>query len=700
MTLDLSLPHWAAPLTPIGDPEVRRALVDLFERADRHARQAATEGRIVVVVLVSRRLSCLYEMFEANGFDGFSDCIVVSDRALQGSVRVASHQQVIVIDDALILGTTLVDTYDEIAGQLGDQPAITALVAMVDEERRNPHFMRHLGIAVDAPDAPLQLSTKELEDVARDIASCLYKAGRPYFTDFPLVRELRMTEEQWAQLQSSPRWLVFDVTAPQGFGGADRTALSFFPVDAAAASIRAKGHPEAMALLEGAKVRVYADAADADGMVRLRIVPMGLPCAVMVPRLRHVLEAIELELEAGRGWRSWKPEAQHRLLQMYLSTCVLAEFWHDVAGTGVPVVLESALLDQVHIRCYFGLDDVAYVTEAFDQTVHAYTHADRTTPAAPAAPLLPGSGLASEQRVRRWTVSNARMVDAAADLNDRLDLIGGVAPEPQAGEVVKVDPFWVHRVLSIFGKVDTDMERTQEEDLRDWPYERYRDDRQMHAMRGPGARIVKEGITLAELAELFTPMSTERSSWSFAALSLAIDVGNDLGIIVPSTVCGGPQGPVFRQYRSGEMAYAAKTPHQSLTGDAESLAADIDLYTSLVLGDIAASRQQGPDEVRDQFASENRRLATISRDATIVEQAWIAEVTQVGDTDFEVFASSRLDDGVETTARLPLGRLPQDERDSLRAGDTVYWTIFNPDDETGRPQPGVELRRVCAPHDT
>ena len=688
----------------VGDAELRSALIHLFIRADNYAKALlAARGRITVV-LVSRRLSCVYEMIVADGFSGFAGVTVVSDRALWGSVRLEKDQPVLLVDDAMILGTTLVDLFDDIVTHVGDKSLVKVMVACVDQERHNPLLALHLGLSMNGPEAPLLRSTKELEASARDIASCLFRSGRPYFTDFPLVRSFDLPAAAWTALAATRRWMVVDVSPPIGFAGEDRRAFTFVPGQEVDDLIRARACREAMELTEGIKVRVYIGPGVGDGHVSLRVVPIGLPGAMMPGRLVAILTAIEQEIKPGPyelSWRSWKPEAQHRFLQMYVSTCVLVEFWNDLQATGLTVQLESTRLEDVHVRCYFGNEDAPRVLNYFDWAVASYLRSDPDRePAARAAALIPRSGLARLEAVSRWALTSGRMVDGTSALIDRLNILRGAVPpkRPEPGEIAEIDLFWVHRVLSIFGAVDRVLEREQERGLHDYDYEQYKKYREAGGDERLGPRVIKLGISLAELSTRMVPDTIAADTWTQAVVSLAIDVGNDLGVVVPSTVIDDARrGPVWRQYRSGEMAYATSVPHEQLYGcSAQQLLERMDPFTRDVLADLTKSEQPDIDVVAD-FGRETNQVVAQSRAYLPVLQAWVGRVIDVEGFHFGASVTSRLVDGLMTRAHLPRSALTREEDAALAVGSGILWTVLDARDLLGRPTPMSEIRLVSTP---
>ena len=150
--------------------------------------------------------------------------------------------------------------------------------------------------------------------------------------------------------------MVADVTAP--ISGDGQHAYTFIPTADTENLIRSKAVAPAIALAELLKVRMYT-AESETGARRLRIVPIGVPGAVMPTQLDSVLDALADELhgvgDSGLRWDEWKPRAKHRLLQMYTSACVAAEFWCDLEEAGaVPREFGRDDIEEGHLRSYFG----------------------------------------------------------------------------------------------------------------------------------------------------------------------------------------------------------------------------------------------------------------------------------------------------------------------------------------------------------
>jgi hypothetical protein len=675
---------WPA-LAPIRDERLGRAVQRVFEHGKALVERHAATDRMLIV-LVSRRMTCLYHMLKSAGLVDFRDAEVVSDRAINSSSIDLRNRSVLLLDDAFILGSTFADLYDDLT-QPDRGAKVIALVACVDEERYSRALLAHVGIEISA-DGPEFCTTKELERFGLDLARCLYRAGIPYFTDFPVVRKLSIRDDALDVILRGDRWYVADVTPVPEFAGPGRRAYSLIPRDFVAKSIRSRLAGSVGTIAELLKVRLYVSRSG--GEQTMQIVPIGVPGAVMLDRLNRELESIAEALTHAKGrfnWRSWDPAAKHRLLQMYLSTAVLAEVWREV-GPLVGQSLNQDVLERGHVELYFGEQDRDAVLGAFDAAVAAYIDA-ADDPAWPGMdpPIVPKSGLGDHPEVRRGLSTSSVFVETAAELRDSMEVLRATVPPgpPARSEICVVDRFWVHEVLEVFGLVDERLERPQELSLRVYDYDRYDRYRKADGDETLGPRIIKQGITVNELSRLLAPNFYASDEWERVVFSLAIDVGNDLGVVVPSTKAIDKNGPVFRQYRSGETAFLVSRAYAELErGEPEVLAQTLDWYTAEVL------KVDFADDI-ESFIRDVRRIDAASLQGGELLQIWDGVVTKVTETHVELDVASRLNDDADS-ARLELGLFGPADRRALARDSRVEWIVVDRVDERGRPHRHASVR--------
>ena len=150
-------------------------------------------------------------------------------------------------------------------------------------------------------------------------------------------------------------------------------------------------------------------------------------------------------------------------------------------------------------------------------------------------------------------------------------------------------------------------------------------------------------------------------------------MGNDWGIIVPSTVCR--DGVVWRYYRSGEMAFTAKMPHQWIPRrPGPSPAARLDLYTRAVL-----AAEDDPRRL-EGFVEDTELLVGETETDVVFDQAWWGEVTEMADGELGAAFSNVFDDALSTYETFPVDSLPPHEREQVAVGSTVVWYEFERSD--------------------
>ncbi|MXY04121.1 MAG: hypothetical protein F4Y66_15005 [Acidimicrobiales bacterium] len=673
----------------VEDETAQQALLSVFERA-REAEDP--NGRRVLVMLVSRRLACLYEMLIASGqverFDP-DQFEVVTDRVLDASPPGWSDRRAILIDDVINLGSTLVDRYDDLVERVGDKHLVTAMVALRDRDRGNPAFAHHLDIESERNGGPLERTEDELQELARQLATCLYRSLTPYFTDFPIFAPVQMSPDVLEELICSGRWLTADVTARIGDGS--QRAYSFVAAESTEEHIRRKAVAAAVELAELFKVRVYTAKQNDDDRLRVRIVPICVPGEVMPSRLDRALGSLEeLIHDAGNSglkWQGWKPRAKHRLLQMYLSACLAEEFWNDLRQCGAEIgEISAEKLEDGHLGSYFGEQHYDGVRNAYAHAMELYRRSPDDGPAArDELPLQLDSLLWRHPEVRQ----HARYV---ADLapSDEDDGDSAAPRRPAAGSAVHLGQhkLWVQRILNIFGEIDASFEHPQAKRLRELSYEeyqRYRGDPGSFPDIGP--RILLQGIRPREITDAVLGNDGKDGLWRRVVVTLALDIGNDLGIAVPTTIGDDWRDPVSRQFRSGEGAFLAHMSHSRLrTITATEAVEQLDALTRDAFGLPLSGDLSDKDRERatDRIGEESHRIKdAIPGDRLL--QLWTGIVREVRDTSF--IADFKTTIGGEDHTRMTFeieGVLSQNDQELIAEDIPIEWLVYE-SEWNGRP---------------
>src|ERR1700739_2911137 len=129
-------------LQAVEDQDLRRGIVELFAQA----RARAQAGEVDVVVLAARRLACVYQLLVDRGMEPLtSHCDVVSDRFLDVPGP-WSWRKVIVLDDSVVVGTTLLRIHGEISERIADDGRVSCLAVCVDTEQSADYLLKEVGL--------------------------------------------------------------------------------------------------------------------------------------------------------------------------------------------------------------------------------------------------------------------------------------------------------------------------------------------------------------------------------------------------------------------------------------------------------------------------------------------------------------------------------------------------------------------------
>ncbi|WP_420451760.1 hypothetical protein [Ilumatobacter sp.] len=367
---------------------------------------------------------CLYEMLvAAKLIERFTWCDVISDRMLDGEPDELVGRRAVLVDDTLVLGSTLARRFVELARAVGDDPLdpklVTVHVACIDRERRSDEIVNGLRVLGNREGFPVEKPTNEVYKFSREIAVSLYRSGTPYFTDFPTTIPISLDGSSFDRLLASERWHAFDVTAST-LAAPNQRAYTLMPAPATDLMYRKHAASAALELVELSKVRLYCTF-DGDDHVTVRVVPIVVPGPTDADELSEVMSRLAAELKpksrALLRWTGWKPQAQHRLVQMYLSSCLLAEFWKDFEEAGCPRPLTLDELDTHPLRAYFG-SQFGSVERSFSYALEHYSTATLHEPVKPTPRVRPTETLWEDPDVRRTTLDTtlARLIEAKVEL--------------------------------------------------------------------------------------------------------------------------------------------------------------------------------------------------------------------------------------------------------------------------------------------
>jgi hypothetical protein len=655
------------PLAEVSDPVLREGVRTLF----RSAQEFIDGGAVQAVILAARRLACVYQVLVDAGEPPLRGAVVVSDRSRDMSLD-PTLRGVLILDDSVVLGSTL----HRLAGSVRERcPDAEVLVrsVVVDADQQVRYLLDSLDFAPVA-----ERDADAVRTFSSELVHCLSRHQVPFFSDFPVAAPVRLDRAAWLRHLHLPDWHVADVTAPL-LDQPDRQSLAHVPGDVVCDTLLRRLVPQVAELVDAFKVRSYTRIVGDDVQVVL------VPIALLAPaRTATVAAAVEALARAGGleglAWQQWDAETQQRFVQYAASACLLAEYRRllDVHES------VSEALAPVPFSLFFGV--LEHPARAFlDALVQQFLSAD---PAAADAPLqlrveVPTpSPLLREPRVRQLLFSTRELLEG----------VGG-PPRPDTGQLTKIGLLFGHAIASVFGYIDETLETEQRQLIAALPdiagYEAWR-------REGPG-RVLSHGFTLAELTRSLVPSGVATDAWARSLVAFGLDIGNDLGIIVPVTQVDPTRDIVYRCYRLGETAFLANRPlptslarvearpnsdglqlHELLDAMAATAARGYPVHDAVVALEAAVPPQRLalPERQESSAVGDAGLAALVSAVRGTLVEGWNGVITDVSHDGFVVADLTPAHAGEPVLARLPIDWISSDERPQTRPGRRLVWSIW------------------------
>ena len=158
-----------------------------------------------VMIFMARKAVCLADSLSTLNLTIFH-CPVVSERILEMNASWLKSKKIILVDDALISGSTLYRTYQKLL-KIGIEPEnIKIIVLCVNKKWWSQELVK--------PEPPyLELEDNETASFCARIVEGISLLPRPYSVDYPLYQNLRIPETQIPILFSIPEWTIDDVSS-------------------------------------------------------------------------------------------------------------------------------------------------------------------------------------------------------------------------------------------------------------------------------------------------------------------------------------------------------------------------------------------------------------------------------------------------------------------------------------------------------
>lgn len=656
--------HDRAPEAMIGlsDKELTAAVRQLFD----DAQALVDSGEVTFVVLTARRLACVYELLVQNGMPPVTGCDVVSDRYLDMSAkRDWSRERVLVLDDSVILGTTLYQLRQRLIAQGVEQ--VRFRCAVLDDEQHAPYLVEALGL-----DAVCRRGRQDVEAFSLELVRGLFRQQIPYFGDFPTTARAAVPADVWRTTMVSQQWLVADVTAPLldgNDGERHRSAYSHIPCEELFDEMQRRLPGGLGYLVDSFKVRSYVEA-DPARDVNVVFVPLALVRPVHADHLDAILDVVSEHLDgdlpARLDCKSWSPESKHRLVQLFLSVYGLTVFWDTVLSPAGAPPITGDTFERLPLELHFGpmvdtvlgaVPQIVAMAERGGQSADGPVLEPRVDDPSP-SPLLDDP-------------------DLAALLWHTREFLSEMPPpeRPSPGELTKIGMVLTQPVMSVFGWIHANREMPQRARIRELgsvtAYDNY--------VRSEPPRVLNEGLTGRELARALMPEATGSDPWTRALVMLGIDGGNDLGIVVPVTKLDEKRNVVYRSYRLGETAHLADKP---LVGASDE---EMDDVTRAILDGFPVVHRAVPvvemfsEDAAAAAAEDQRALLEGLREFIVpgepVER-FDGEVVALDDEGRFVAHVTDASDGEVSVATVDPAQFMPEVRDSVGVGSRFAWTLF------------------------
>jgi hypothetical protein len=631
----------------IDDLELRAGVTRIFQLAQ----EMIDAGRAEVVVLAARRLACLYKLLVSSGAPVLLGALVISDRCIASIPR--ETQNVLILDDAVLVGTTMRRLIDEMRHTCPNA-TIVARSLVEDPDQRADYLLP--SDVVDYA-ALYTRNAAQAERFAKDLVRVLAVAQVPFFADFPISLPSRWSRSQWQLFIGRTAWSAVDVTAPL-FADLQYRAYAQIPTEATWAAFLAKLPSQLAELVDAVKLRSYIRVVDDDSL-DVVWVPIAMLAPATFQQMTDAFDALPRDTRQALGgqWAASTPAAQHRLLQYLLSLAVYAEIAVEESDH---LTIDVENFDSLSVQLSTGLVD-SEATAVLRELLTTYSvSAKKSFDIPPRLRLnVPRrSRLLRQDDIRELLASTAELIQGV-----------GVPTRPDPGQLTKMSVIFAHAVNSLFGYIDGNYERRQREAIRQLvsmqEYERY---------VGVNGRVLREGFTLDDLrVALLGRDDSSANHWSRILISLAIDEGNDVGIIVPVTQFDELRNVAYRCYRLGETAFLANAP---LVYHAQPGWKPDEFVSSVV---------EVVDDAWHQLHTTAREHTPSGFDALRpeVEQAipgvpvdhLQGKVIEIDDNDFRAFVVN-LRDSREIVARFPRTLWSNSAPVELALGRTFHWIIF------------------------
>lgn len=184
------------------DPDAQKYLINFCKRISSISAD--------VFIIMARKASCFFDCLEELGliqFDGF----VTSERILDMNTDWLKDKDVVIIDDAIVSGTTIYKTIERLKKAL--VKSITVHVVTINKKWFQPELLRdNDNNDYLYPDCNIQPDVKCIE-MCYNVVNAILVQPRPYDIDYPLTKPIKLKRDVFSQITNIIGWSTHDVTS-------------------------------------------------------------------------------------------------------------------------------------------------------------------------------------------------------------------------------------------------------------------------------------------------------------------------------------------------------------------------------------------------------------------------------------------------------------------------------------------------------
>jgi hypothetical protein len=466
------------------------------------------------LIFMARKSLCLYDVLLRLGIPPTDKC-VLSDRVLEMSLERFKGKRVALVDDTLILGTTLAKTKKLLLDAGAD--TVTVHVFCADEKWWSQDLLK--------PEyKTLVLSDERIMTFCAASVRALSLIPRPYITDFPISNIIKVRIDESPLFLSNRSWRGFNISTSLQTQN-NVSSMSFFPDTLAKEELSRRWGNDLVDLTDIIKVRGFARRIrDVYWMQLVPIVVLGpLKGHDLGTLFEDVLARLPVLTETEKNQLSTavvSPRAKQKVIQHMLSCMVGHAFAADsLAGlSNSPQLSYSQRESDRQYGPWFGRQ-----TKVIAETLELFA------------------------RTERLSVSRASVPETTSEIPGQSDIPVEILPKV-TGTGMASSRKEIRNLIPSFSDLFVQMYAENELPTR----ERIKRLGKSILQSNESSRDRLDiGITWSSIvAVMNAPTASRKPKVNSDVLSLVLDFCNDQGIAVPITCL--IEDVVFRAYRHGE----------------------------------------------------------------------------------------------------------------------------------------------------